>query len=154
MKKLKSNLDEMQELNLLNIEKRGFWLIYIGLAIAITVQMFLYQEEAGRYIAAEMIVFLGVGIYMVEEGIRKGIWSRRIPATPLANVLQSIGYSSVFAVVLGIIKYVQYGSFSGAVAAAVIFFISMAVICYIVLSLLMVFYKKRKTELENADEEE
>ena len=90
MRQLKNNLDEMQELNLLKIEKAGFWIVYIGLAAAIVVQMLMYGEDAFRYMAGETIVMVVGCIYVVAASIRKGIWSRRLPATPMSNLVQSI----------------------------------------------------------------
>lgn len=153
MKRLKNNLDEMQELNLLKIEKAGFWIAYIGLAAVIVVQMLIFQENSIQHIAGEMIVLAASCIYVVAASIKKGIWSRRIPATPMLNLVQSIIWSGIFAVVIIIIKYVQYGSLAGAIASGIIFFIFIGVLCYVILTLLMVCYKRKKDELEKEDED-
>ena len=153
MKKFKNNLDEMQELNLLKIEKTGFWIMYIGLAVVIVIQMLIYREEALAYMAGETVVLVAGCIYTVAACIRKGIWSRRLTATPITNLVQSIIWSAIFSVVIAIIKYVQYGSLPGAIASGVVFFIFIVIICYVVLTVLMISYKKRKRELEKEDEE-
>ena len=41
MKRLKNNLDEMQEQKLLKIEHNGMWFALWGLIIAIIVQLFI-----------------------------------------------------------------------------------------------------------------
>lgn len=153
MKKFKSNLDEMQELSLLKIEKTGFWLTYIGLAAVIVVQMLIYQGDSMRYTAGEMIILLFGCIYVVAASIRKGIWSRRIPATPMANLVHSMLWSGIFGIVIAVIKYVQYGTLAGAIATGVVFFISLTIFCFIVLSVLMACYKKKRNDLEKEDEE-
>ena len=35
MRKMKNNLDEMQEMNALKIAERSFWIMFFGLVIAI-----------------------------------------------------------------------------------------------------------------------
>lgn len=148
MKKLKNNLDEMQELNMLHIEKMGFWMMYWGLFAAIVIQLLVYQEHAMKYTAGETIVFLAGSICVIAAEIRKGLWDRRIPATPMANLLLSIIISGIFAIILIIVKYVQYGSLPGAIAAGVVYFIFIAVACYGALTFTMMLYKKKKKKLE------
>ena len=61
----KNNLDEMQELKLLKLESRGFWLGFIGLFLSIVVQIVIYGSENTREVyAGEFIVFLCMGIYL------------------------------------------------------------------------------------------
>lgn len=153
MKKLRNNLDEMQEQNLLNIEKTGFWMAYWGLVIAIVAQTLIYKENAFAYIRGECIILFVSSICMALECIRKGIWSRSIPATPRANLLCSFVAAGAFSLILGVIKYIQYGSVPGAFASAVIFFISMFFLCFVVLSGMLFFYNRKKEKLEAEDEE-
>ena len=82
----KSSLDEMQELRLLKIESRGFWIGFIGLFLAIVVQIVIYGTESIREVyVGEFIVFLCMGIYLIVECLRNGIWDRHLPATPAVN---------------------------------------------------------------------
>ncbi len=152
MKKMKNKLDEMQEQTLLKIEKNGFYMIFFGLGLAIVIQDLIYRENMLLYTAGEMIVFVICGIYVLISSIRKGIWDRKIPATPLANLIQSILWSGAFSIILGVIKYFQYGSPGGAVASAVIFFAFISVVCFITLTILAAFYKNRKEKLENQED--
>lgn len=154
MKRLNNNLDEMQELNMLHIEKRGFWIAYFGLALAIIIQCFMYHEDSIKYTAGELIILCVGGIYTTAAGIKKGMWSRRIPATHMSNLIQSIAYSGFFSIILIIAKYVKYGYWQGAIFAGVIFFFCIFIICEIVLSLMMVFYRKKRQKLEELDEDE
>ncbi len=156
MKKMndKNNkLDEMQELNLLTIEKNGFQILFYGLVCAIIVQYLIYQEAAMKYTAGETIILFAGGIYVAVSALRKGIWDRKSPATPTANLIASIGFSAIFAVILGIIKYIQYGFLEGAIASATVFFLYITVVCYVVLTILLVFYRKKKRNLEKEENE-
>lgn len=152
MKKLNNKLDEMQELNLLHIEKTGYWFMFFGLTLSIVVQEMIYREEALEYIAGETTVFLISGVCFLFSAIRKGLWDRKVPATPFANLIQSILCSAIFSIILGIVKYLQYGSLQGAVASAVVFFIFIGIVCFIVLTILMLFYKRQKKKLEEREE--
>ena len=77
----KNNLDEMQELKLLKLESRGFWLGFIGLFLSIVVQIVIYGSENTREVyAGEFIVFLCMGIYLIAECLRNGIWDRHLSA--------------------------------------------------------------------------
>ena len=83
----KNNLDEMQELKLLKIESRGFWIGFIGLAVAMAVQAFLYGAESiGNMMSGEFIVFLCMGLYLIGSCLRNGIWDRHLKATPSVNI--------------------------------------------------------------------
>ena len=61
MRKMKNNLDEMQEMNALKIAERSFWIMFFGLVIAILVQNLLYRENLLRYVAGEMIILCAGG---------------------------------------------------------------------------------------------
>ena len=96
----KNNLDEMQELKLLKLESRGFWLGFIGLFLSIVVQIVIYGSENTREVyAGEFIVFLCMGIYLIAECLRNGIWGRHLSATPAVN----IGLSLLAAAVTGLL---------------------------------------------------
>ena len=153
MKKLKNNLDEMQELNLLRIEKRGFWIGYLGLLAAIIVQTLLYQENNLKYTAGELIVFFICSFYVLADCLRKGIWGRRTEPSAISNLFYTVACSGIFSVIMGVIKYIQYGSFAGAVASGIVFFVMIAVLCYIVLTVMMIFYRKRVAKLDEEPEE-
>lgn len=149
MKKMKNNLDEMQELNLMNIEKNSFWIAYFGLVIAIVVQSFAGIGNP----FGETIVLLIVSVYSVSASIKRGIWDRRIPATPKANLAVSLIGSAIFSVALIIGNYYQYGVLKAAVLAGVFFFVFITVVCFGVLTVLTHFYKKKKEKLEQEIEE-
>ncbi len=143
----------MQELNMLHTEQTGFWLIFSGLVLAIVVQSLIYQEDMLKYTAGEYVVLLVGGIYVLISSIRKGLWSRRIPATLTTNLILSAAISAIFSVMLGIIKFSQYGSVATAVISAIIFFFSMTVLAFVVMAVLMRIYKKRSRKLEQDGEE-
>ncbi len=153
MKNNKNKLDEMQELNLLNIEKNGAWLMFFGLLIAIVIQAIIFQDELLKYTAGETIVLLTGGVYMLGSSLKKGIWARRTPATACANLLISFISSGVFSILFGVINYARLGTLQAAVFSALGFFLFIFILCFIVLTVLAGVYKKRNKTLEEEEKE-
>ena len=149
MWKMKNNLDEMQELNLLNIEKNSFWIAYFGLVIAIVVQTFAGIGNP----FGETIVLLILSVSSVSASIKRGIWDRIIPATPKANLAVSLIGSVIFSVALIIGNYYQYGALKAAILAGVFFFVFITIVCFGVLTVLTHIYKKKKEKLEQEIED-
>lgn len=154
MKKWKNNLDEMQEAEALKIHERGFWIMEWGLVAAILIQALLYEPGNFSYVGGELVVLLAGSGYAIAANLRKGIWDRRLKATPKSNLLVSLGFSAGFAVIFGVINYVQYGMAEIAVICAAIFFVFIVIVCFVVLTVLAAVYQKRKDKLENEEEEE
>lgn len=148
MRKIKNNLDERQELMTLEIAERSFQIMYFGLVIAILAQGFLCGENAIKYVAGETAILCVGGVYNVAANIRKGVWSRRIAATAKSNFIVSFVCSAVFAAIVGVMNYVRFGGGEAALASAVIFFVFIFILCYIVLSVLLIVYKKKNRDLE------
>ena len=153
MRKMKNNLDEMQEMNALKIAERSFWIMFFGLVIAILVQNLLYRENLLRYVAGEMIILCAGGAYQVAANIRKGIWSRTIKATAKSNCVVSFICSAIFSVMFGVINYMRFGEGEIALKSAVVFFGFIFILCYIVLSVMLIVWKKKNRELEEDEEE-
>ena len=74
----KSNLDEMQEQELLKIEHKGCWLAFWGLLAAMAIQMVM--RVPGRQVLGEWIVFMVLCLYLCIACLRKGIWDRHLKA--------------------------------------------------------------------------
>lgn len=101
MIKFKKVIDERQELELLSIERSGFWVVFGILFIAYLVQSFFFdasfKQLIGEYISlcAGMIVIL-VGC------IRKGLWS----CYSIPNLKNYFLYSFVTAIIFSLINAV------------------------------------------------
>lgn len=84
----KSNLDEMQEQELLKIEHNGCWLAFWGLLAVMAVQMVM--RVPGRQMLGEWIVFMVLCLYIAIACLRKGIWDRRLKAGWKTNLVGSL----------------------------------------------------------------
>lgn len=144
----------MQELEALKIGERSFWIMEWGLVAAILIQALLYGQGNFKYVAGEIAVLFIASCYNIAADLRKGIWCRSLKAAPRTNLLVSLGFSVGFAVILGVINYVQYGKAEMAVISAAVFFAFVFILCFAALSVLGLIYQKKKEKLENESEEE
>ena len=151
----KNNLDEMQELKLLKIESRGYWIGFLGLFLSIAVQAFLYgPENAGEILVGEFIVFLCMGLYLAGGCLRNGIWDRHLQATPAVNIGFSILAAALTALFNAIVSYHNYQDLYTACAVFVIYFFMLSVILSVMLCTCSALYHRRKKRLEEEYDDE
>lgn len=151
----KNNLDEMQELKLLKIESKGFWIGFWGLFLSLAVQAFLYGPgNAGETAVGEFIVFLCMALYLVGGCLRNGIWDRRLQATPAVNIGFSLLGAAVTALFNAIVSYRTYQSVSGAVAVFIVYFFMVGVVLSVTICTCSALYHRRKRQLEEEYDDE
>lgn len=151
----KNNLDEMQELKLLKIESRGFWIGFYALFLSIMVQVFLYGPgKAGNMLVGEFVPFLCMGVYLVGGCLRNGIWDRRLKATPAVNIGFSLLAAAVTALFNAIVSYRTYQSVSGAFAVFMIYFFLVGAVLSITICSCSALYHRRIKRLEEEYDDE
>lgn len=151
----KNNLDEMQELQLLKVESRGFWIGFFGLFLAILVQLFFYgQEDAAAIFSGELIVFLCMGIYLITGCLRHGIWDRHLKATPAVNIGFSLLAAAMAALFNAVLSYRNYQSISGAVAVFIVYFLMLGIVLSTILCICSALYHRRRKQLEEETPDE
>ena len=94
MKKLKNNLDERQEQDLLHIESTSFWLLFCGLLAAIFIEWLMGFDT--KAMAGEWILFFAASISMAVRCLRKGIWDRHLKPNLRTNLMISATAAVVF----------------------------------------------------------
>ena len=141
----KSNLDEMQEQELLKIEHNGCWLAFWGLLAAMALQMVM--RVPGRQMLGEWIVFMALSLYIVIACLRKGIWDRHLKANRKTNLIVSL----LAAVATGIfvilsnpylsepLDYVLVAGLTGGFTF---------VLCFAALSVCTKLYRNRRNKLD------
>lgn len=87
MRRKKSNLDEMQEQELLKVEHNGCWIAFWGLQAAIIIQSILFGSQDCKTLAGEGIVFIVLSIYIAVACVRRGIWDRRFQMNAKTNLI-------------------------------------------------------------------
>ena len=152
-KNRESILDEMQELELLKIERTGCWMAFWLLLIAMAVQMIAYGNADYKTIAGEWIVFMILAIYMAVACIRRGIWDRKLAMDSKTNLLISLAAGVIFGALEGIVIYKNYHMAAIAAATAVISAVIVFAACMLGLSVAMNRTKKRIEKMEEEPED-
>ncbi len=148
----KNNLDEMQELKLLKIESRGFWIGFFALFLAIAVQAFFYDREtAAGALTGEFIVLLCMSLYIIAGCLRNGIWDRHLPATPGVNIGVSLLAAALTALFNAIICYRNYQSLPAALAVFAVYFILVGIVLFVALLVCSSLYQRKRKQLEEED---
>ena len=151
---MKSNLDEMQEAKLLQIEHKGCWLAFWGLLAAMIVELFVFGVENMRYFIGEWIVFMVLCIYMTDACLRIGIWDRRLKADRKTNLTISLIAGAAAGLIFAAVSLVRYHSVPGAIASFALLFVFVGICCFLALSLTAREYRKKLAQLENDGEED
>ena len=154
MKNVRSNLDEMQEAKLLQIEHKGCWLAFWGLLAAMIVELFVFGVENMRYFIGEWIVFMVLCIYMTDACLRNGIWDRRLKADRKTNLTISLIAGAAAGLIFAAVSLVRYHSVPGAIASFALLFVFVGICCFLALSLTAREYRKKLAQLENDGEED
>lgn len=150
----KNNLDEMQELKLLKIESKGFWIGFIGLFLAIMAQIFLFGQEYAGNTRGEFVIFLCMGIWLVGGCLRNGIWDRHLKASPAVNIGLSILAAFVTALFNAVVSYRNYQSMSGAFAVFIVYFLMTGTLLSVTLCTCTALYHRRRKRLEEENEDD
>ena len=153
MKKMKNNLDERQELELLRIEHNGYWLAFWGLLIVMLFHL-LTGNDSAQNLVGEWLVFMCLALYLTIVCIKNGIWDRKLRPTFKTNVIASTIAAVVTGVIWFIISYKNYHKLAGAIATGIIMFLSIEVLCFLALTVSSKLYKNRLQKLEDIEDAE
>ena len=146
--KRKSNLDEMQEQELLKIEHNGCWLAFWGLLIAMIVQSFAYGNMDYKTLAGDWIVFMVLALYLAFACVRRGIWDRKLAMNTKTNLIVSAIAGIVMGIFNAVMVFKNFHKPVGTIVAAAIVAVITSVICFAVLSIMMKQTQKRKAAME------
>lgn len=153
MKKVKTNLDELQEQKLLQIEHNGVWLAFWGLLAVILIQE-LTGTDVLSPIDSEWIIFMALAIYMLIACIKNGIWDRTFAPNNKNHLVLSGVSGLVLSLLYAVSSYLKYEKLAGSIATGLIMFIFTTGVTFCVLSFVAHLYKKRVAKLEKSIEEE
>lgn len=152
--KMKSKLDERQEMALAKIESRGCWIAFWGLLAVMAIQAVFYDFDP-KSLAGEWIVFMILCIYISGACVKEGIWSRSFEPSAGSNALFALGGGVGLGIIVGASKYLQYPeAIGGCVATGLLVAGFTFILCFIALSVSAKSYTKRKEEMEAEPEEE
>ena len=151
MKPRKTNLDEQQERRLMEIESRGYWLAFWGLLAVLMAEMLIFKDMKG--VAGELILFLGLSLYLGISCIRAGIWDRRLDMSRKTCLIASLIAAGITAVFLFSFTFLRFHKLAGSLCAGGLTGLIAFTGCYITLILAARATKKRQDAL-NAEPED
>ena len=151
---MKNKLDEMQEMKLRGIESNGCWFAFWALLAVIMIQLAMGAEM--KQLAGEWIVFMCLALYLCFTCMQAGIWDRRIPASPLANLVCSLiaGIAVWILFTFVMMHNDVWDHLRGAILAAGFIGLFTFGMCFVVLSICTACFKKRVKELEEEPEDD
>lgn len=152
MSRRKNSLDEMQEQKLLRIEHNGVWFAFWGLVVAIVIQGLNGEANEFRNIIGELVVFLGLDLYLLTACMKNGIWDRKLQANTKTNISVSLVAGMVIGLLHFISSYLKYHKLLGSIATGIIMLGITAVLSFIALTVCTSIYKKRVKKLEEGND--
>ena len=158
--KKKSRQDERVVTLRRKIQSDAFGIVYFVLLISTIVQEFFLKAPFEQY-AVEMVCFLGMSVYLLIRNIVVGnnIFGdeKRAKTAPLLN---SLVCGITATVIFGILNYSSYSenyenNIGFFIAALAVFFISITVLSFAMVSFFVYMNKKRQAKIQKQlDEEE
>lgn len=151
--KKKSDLDEMQEQKLLEIEHNGCWIAFWGLAVAMVIQMIL-GDNSVKQIIGESCVLMIMSLYIVVACIKNGIWARNLKANNKTNIMESLIAGAVLGLIFFATSYINYHKLTGSIVTFICIMISTTILCFIALTFSASLYKRQKRKIEDEPDED
>ena len=148
----KNNLDEQQERRLLEIESRGYWLAFWGLLAVWMAEMLILKDM--KAVIGELILFLGLSLYLGISCVRAGIWDRRLDMSRKTCLIASLIAAMISAVFIFSFTFLRFHKPVGSLYAGGITGLIAFTGCYITLILAARATKKRQYELNSEPKDE
>ena len=143
----KTNLDEMQEQKMLQLEHTGYWLAYVALLAVIVIQAILWGDIST--LIGELVVVLVICTHMVIGCLRNGLWDRKLKPNWQTNLLGSL----IGSVAVALTIYFMVSRKIDDQSVILIFTIASSVItfilCFAALTICARIYKKRREALDD-----
>lgn len=141
---MKKIVDERQELELMRVERLGFWVLYAAIAVDIIAKILFLGispkdllGETASFALGSLVIFIGC--------IRRGLWTYHSIPTLKGHLL----YSAIFSIIFGVLFYIAVSSGAAAFAFTIFIFIIMFVILFIMGK----YTLKRQEKLNNEYDE-
>lgn len=148
----KNHMDEMQELQLLRLEERGFWITFWALCASVVVQAL--AGTSFREIAGELAALLIAGGCIMAFCLKNGLWTRNYKPSLKTNAV----FSAAAALALGAVFALRaFAVLRKPVSFALVWRIALLMaigygVCLGLLELARTVYKRRRERLDDAEE--
>ena len=154
-KKSKNMLDEMQDRKLLKIEEFGFWLVFWVLFAVILLQALMGATL--KELAGEIAALFAASVYIAFSSLKNGLWGRSYNTPTLkAVVIASVLASVIFGIINAVRAFVILKNpvELGAVVQIAALCVGVFILCFALMEVFRLIYKKRRGKLDDIEEEE
>lgn len=148
---MKKIVDERQEKELMQIERKTFWVGYFLMVVVILIQCLIFDNPI-KMVIGELSIIIVQCIYLVVSCVRKGVWSYCVKPTFKNNVIASIIGSAIVAIFMVLLIVFRKSNLS-LQQKAIIFILPVVVVFFIVLILLTISSKFFKRTIARQEEE-
>ena len=157
-KLFEKKVDERQEMELMKVERIGFWVMFWMLLVILVVEGII-MEDGAKLAAGEWLVFMTGCLVVIIGCARKGVWtyqSRKVPGVKSWCMYSLAGAAA--GMVLGLITGLKIGdgNVAGIIYCMVAFAVCIFVLCFIAFAIVGSITKARENKLEKLayDEDE
>ena len=153
-KKSKNMLDEMQDRKLLKIEEFGFWLVFWVLFAVILLQALMGATL--KELMGEIVALMAASVYIAFSSLKNGLWGRSYTPTLKADVIASVLASVIFGILNAVRAFVILKNpvELGAVVQIAALCVGVFILCFALMEVFRLIYKKRRGKLDDIEEEE
>ncbi len=142
-KMFEKKVDERQEIELMKVERTGFWVMYWMLLATLFIEGIIMEK--GELLVGEFVVFMTGCLVIVIGCLRKGLWTYQSKQVPGAKAW--LRYSLITAVVagipLGIFNAVKWcETVPEILLSVVIMVISLFILCFVAFAIVGTIAKK------------
>ena len=153
-KKSENMLDEMQDRKLLKIEEFGFWLVFWVLFAVILLQALMGTTL--KELAGEIAALFAASVYIAFSSLKNGLWTRKYTPTFKTDVIASVLASVIFGIFNAVRAFVILKNpvELGAVVQIAALCVGVFILCFALMEVFRLIYKKRRRKLDDIEEEE
>ena len=153
-KKSENMLDEMQDRKLLKIEEFGFWLVFWVLFAVILLQALMGTTL--KELAGEIAALFAASVYIAFSSLKNGLWTRKYTPTFKTDVIASVLASVIFGIFNAVRAFVILKNpvELGAVVQIAALCVGVFILCFALMEVFRLIYKKRRGKLDDIEEEE
>lgn len=141
---MKKIVDERQELELMKVERSGFWVLYAAVALDIIFKI-IFLGFSPEPLIGETAAFALGSLVILIGCARRGLWNYHAVPTLRGHLLYSTVFSAAFGILFFAAVYSKNSKY--ALPAALIFTIFIFIIMFITLFLLGKYTLKRQEKL-------
>ncbi len=149
-KLFEKKVDERQEMELMKVERIGFWVMFWMLLVLMIVEGII-MEGGAKLAAGEWLVFMTGCLVIIIGCARKGVWnyqSRKVPGVKSWFMYSLAGAAA--GMVLGLITGLKIGdgNVAGIIYCMVAFAVCIFALCFIAFAIVGSITKVRESKLE------